>query len=458
MQIKPHRRKTRPKARVRPALRPVLDSETDTVSFVGRTLGAAAAAAYGSLGGVRAGVPLLANLAWGVAEPTLNPALVSSGKGVERANSLLRCALPALASTAASLTLGPVAAAGVAVAACCADQFLLKPLLYSKLEEYSHMPVARQAMGVERLWERGVTGKGTTVAVLDTGGNPHPDLEGRLAAFQDTVEGRSEKLYDGYHHGTMVNSLVGSSGALSQGRFTGAAPESEIVSVRALKGKTGSVDSLISGMEWILENHRSHNIKVVNLSISLKEINPEENEHLRQRYAKLLRLVDQAVKEGMIPVVAAGNNGKVDHLQLLSMSRNIISVANYDTRGTAVLGDDRIAASSARPKRFKPPDVAAMGCDVVFANGAGQYTHRPGGGTSSAAAWVSGVVAAWAQVYPDLTAEEALQAIRATSKPLPKVSRRAQGSGLIQADKGFAWLEAHRSKENSSDGNKLAST
>lgn len=430
----------------------------ETVSFLGRTVGAAAAAAYGAGGGIRAGVPLLANLAWGAVEPTLNPPLLTRASKNERKASLLRCALPAVASAAASLTLGPLGAAGVAVGACCLDEFLVKPLLQESPEDFPHMAVAREVMGIEQIWKKGFSGQGSTVAVLDTGGSPHPDLEGRILAFQDTVERRSGKLYDGYTHGTMVNSLVAGDGSRSAGQFAGAAPQANLVSVRGLKGKRSGIKSVIAGMEWILENRDEHDIKVVNLSLGLKDIDPEKDVKTRKLYTKLLKLVDRAVDAGIIPVVAAGNDGKEDHLHLLSLSRNVIAVANYDTRGTETVADDRIAPSSARPKRFKGPDVAAMGCDVVYANGRGGYTHERGGGTSSAAAWVSGIMAAWVEAVPDLTVKEALEAIRATSKPLPRVGARVQGAGLIQADLGLEWLLARRSEENSGNGVNVGST
>lgn len=418
----------------------------DTVSFVARAAGAALTASFASGGGVRTLAPLGFHLACGALE---SEPLVSVDGNQRRAN-LKRSLLPALLSTAGSLTQNPLLAAGLAVAGTCLDEFCLKPMTRVQPRELQHMPVARANMEIPKLWKKGLTGKGVTVAVLDTGGSAHLDLGDRQVAFHDAVGGHSQKLYDGHRHGTLVSSLVAGDGALSNGRFAGAAPEANLAVVRAMKGKTSGLESMISGLEWVLENQDKHNIKVLNLSIRLKEIDPKKQENLRQQYARLFKLVDQAAKRGIIPVVAAGNNGKTDHLHLLSMSRNVISVANYDTRGTLDPGDDRIVSTSARPRRFKTPDVAAVGQDVVYADARGGYTHLRGGGTSSATAWVSGIVAAWVQAYPDLTVEEALQAIKATSRPLKGVSPRAQGAGLIQADKAQRWLARHRGLEENS--------
>ena len=48
-----------------------------------------------------------------------------------------------------------------------------------------------------------LTGKGITVAVLDTGIFPHIDFDNRIAAFRDLVYGR-ETPYDDNGHGTHV--------------------------------------------------------------------------------------------------------------------------------------------------------------------------------------------------------------------------------------------------------------
>ncbi|WP_429627613.1 S8 family serine peptidase [Bacillus amyloliquefaciens] len=46
-----------------------------------------------------------------------------------------------------------------------------------------------------------LTGKGVTVAVIDTGIYQHPDLEGRITGFADFVNQRTEP-YDDNGHGT----------------------------------------------------------------------------------------------------------------------------------------------------------------------------------------------------------------------------------------------------------------
>ena len=53
-----------------------------------------------------------------------------------------------------------------------------------------------------------IRGQNVTVAILDTGMSVHPDLKGRLLAFQDCV-GHRQGMYDDSGHGTHVQETGG---------------------------------------------------------------------------------------------------------------------------------------------------------------------------------------------------------------------------------------------------------
>ena len=87
---------------------------------------------------------------------------------------------------------------------------------------------AGSMLGMEGLWARGMTGKGTTVAVLDSGLDPnHPDFAGRVVEYVDMTPEADNK--DGFGHGTHVAGSLGGSGAASGGRHKGTAPDTKFV-------------------------------------------------------------------------------------------------------------------------------------------------------------------------------------------------------------------------------------
>lgn len=88
-------------------------------------------------------------------------------------------------------------------------------------------------IGAPTVWQAGFTGKGVTVAVLGTGIDAtHPDFAGRIADAKDFT---SDNSTDGtIGHGTHVASTIAGSGAASNGKYRGVAPDATQVSPREL--------------------------------------------------------------------------------------------------------------------------------------------------------------------------------------------------------------------------------
>ena len=284
---------------------------------------------------------------------------------------------------------GPLAGAAVGVATGLIPVQSLKPV------SQAGNVVGLKTMGVDQLNAQGLTGKGVCVAVLDTGAAAHPDLEGKVVAFQDFKEGKSE-MWDPHGHGTGMASLVA-------GKY-GAAPDAKLAILKVGNAK-GNIESpeVLKALEWVQENRERFNIQVVNMSFYLAD---------RDDYAVMDKLKDLASK-GVITVTAAGNDGADAPLLGFKGIPEVIPVANVDTHGTVTAEDDSLYPASNR----RSVVVAAPGTDIIAGNKDGRYIRIPQG-TSEASALTAGVMALWKQHNPQLTVAEAKERLELQGIPM----------------------------------------
>ena len=114
-------------------------------------------------------------------------------------------------------------------------------------------------IGAPQAWQQGMTGKGVTVAVLDSGYDPdHPDLKD--AVVQERNFSDDPDIRDTIGHGTHVASTVSGRGE----KYRGVAPEAKLA-IGKVGGATGMTDSgVLAGMEWAAVEVGA---KVVNMSL-----------------------------------------------------------------------------------------------------------------------------------------------------------------------------------------------
>jgi serine protease AprX len=148
----------------------------------------------------------------------------------------------------------------------------------------------------DKLWAKGIDGKGVTVAIIDSGINKnHPDLAERVVGEKNFV-GDEPTTTDLLGHGTMVAGIVAGSGAASGGKYKGVAPGASLLNVKVInKDGNGRISDIIAGIEWALDNGAD----VLSLSLggmNLGETNPP-----------VTMAADNAVDAGAVVCVAAGN-------------------------------------------------------------------------------------------------------------------------------------------------------
>ncbi|MFF3888774.1 S8 family serine peptidase [Streptomyces sp. NPDC001914] len=275
-------------------------------------------------------------------------------------------------------------------------------------------------IGTPKAWEAGLTGKGVTVAVLDTGvDTSHPDLAGRVAQTKSFIDG--EEVADRNGHGTHVTSTVGGSGAASDGQEKGVAPEATLAVGKVLSDEgSGSESQIIAGMEWAA---RDVHARIVSMSLGSTE--PSDGTD------PMAAAVDTLSKEtGALFVIAAGNTGAPSSIGSPGAADSALTIGAVDS------SDEAAYFTSAGPRHGDnalKPDLSAPGVDILAARsqlvgGSGYYTSMSG--TSMATPHVAGVAALLAQEHPDWTGARLKDALMSTSKELD-ASAYQLGAGRV---------------------------
>jgi serine protease AprX len=298
------------------------------------------------------------------------------------------------------------------------------------------------AIGADRLWERGVTGKGVGVALIDTGVAPVPGLSsgnvvnGPDLSFDSQVEDRRD--LDGYGHGTHWAGIIAGNDGVAQ---RGIAPEATLLSVR-VGASDGAVDvtQLIAAIDWVVA-HRADpglNIRVLNLSGGTDGVQD-------YRLDPLTHAIENAWRAGIVVVSAAGNRGEEGLGALDNPARDpfVVAVGAADTHGTIPAYDDTVPAFSSRGSADRPIDVVAPGQSILSLRDPGSTIDErfpearvgehmfKGSGTSQAAAVVSGAAALLLQQRPELTPDQVKALLSETAAPLPRADAAGSGHGLV---------------------------
>ncbi|MEV0805914.1 S8 family serine peptidase [Micromonospora sp. NPDC050200] len=278
-------------------------------------------------------------------------------------------------------------------------------------------------IGAPTAWSAGFTGKGVTVAVLDTGvDTAHPDLTGKVAESRNFTEVTDDR--DTVGHGTHVASTIAGSGAASGGRYKGVAPDATLLNGKVCEDVGCTDSAILAGMQWAAVDKRA---TVVNMSLSgwdYPEVDPLEE-----------AVQTLTAQTGTLFVTAAGNSGSDASVGSPASADAALAVGAVDR-------DDQLAGFSSRGPRVGDdavkPDITAPGVDVVAARAADGFIGDPVGdryvslsGTSMATPHVAGSVALLAQQHPDWKAGQFKATLMAAAKPHPAQTAYEQGAGRV---------------------------
>lgn len=318
--------------------------------------------------------------------------------------------------------------------------------------------------GVDALHRQGVTGRGVTVAVVDSGLWEHDALvndtlgRNRLLGRYDALAGREgEEALDESGHGThMASIILNSDPTIRDGRRTGTykgvAPDASLVAVKVLDREgLAHLLEIVRAIQWVVDHRETYGIRVMNLSFAQTPRWPFWEDPVNQAVA-------QAWASGIAVVAAAGNEGP-DPGTVGSpgnLPRIITVGAVTDSWTPDTRDDDYIPDFSSRgptPTGHVKPDVVALGGhmtglirpDSSLAVEQPEDILRTGEfvstGSSQASALVSGILALLLQLEPDLTPDELKCKLITSAEPAINEDGKLSYSPFQQ---GFGYVSATR--------------
>lgn len=311
---------------------------------------------------------------------------------------------------------------------------------------------------------KGLKGEGLTVAVLDTGlRESHKDFTPALGRpkrvpfglnFTSDNGGDPRNAADGHGHGTHVAGIIG-----ARSVHEGVAPFCQIIPLKVLPNEgRGDWEAIRLALDWVLINHKQHNITLVNMSIA-DETNQREDHGFDPRGdSVMIREQIRRLREVRIPVVVSAGNAYFQHGQqgmgFPAICRETISVgASYDDRDRPeqLPHDYRTGARVSRfipdrltpfSQRLHPTVVGALECQTdIFAPGS--PIESTGISTDVASAWHDGTsqacpVAAGVILLMQELYQQQMKGVE--DPPLPRVEDLEfwlRGSGVRLGDTGL---------------------
>lgn len=154
------------------------------------------------------------------------------------------------------------------------------------------------------------TGRSVTVAFLDSGFYPHPDLvtpQNRIIAYHDVTGERrelspSDPVESWQWHGTQTSIAAAGNGRLCDGVYRGLAHEAKLVLVKVSQRGRITEENIARGIHWVIANRERYNIRVLNISLG-------GDEDVSCSQSIIDQAAELAVKSEIVVVAAAGNSG-----------------------------------------------------------------------------------------------------------------------------------------------------
>jgi serine protease AprX len=319
--------------------------------------------------------------------------------------------------------------------------------------------VYTKSIGASKLWGgySGVTGRNVGVAVIDTG------IDGALDDFRVSRTNRFSRVRasvvvnpaatnaeDGYGHGTHVAGIIAGDGSnrrisdSSRGRYIGVAPDARLISVKISddEGRATTLDA-IYGIQFAVDHADELGIRIINLSLASSVAESPRTD-------PLAAAAEAAWFKGLVVVAAAGNDGEAPNAVSYAPGNDpyVITVGATDDHGTEDQSDDDVPDWSSQGETqqgYSKPDVLAPGAHIIstlapdsaFADLCPECivdrSYFQAGGTSMAAAVVSGAAALLLERHPDWTPDQVKAALKSTGTGSGEIGTEVRVDKAISA-------------------------
>ncbi|MEW8626963.1 MAG: S8 family serine peptidase [Candidatus Thiodiazotropha sp.] len=287
-------------------------------------------------------------------------------------------------------------------------------------------------------------GETTVVAVIDSGYQPHSDLNANLLAGYDMVsdefaandgDGRDGDATDPGNYAPSCNEYIsdwhgthvaGTVSAVTNNALgvAGVAYRAKVVPVRVLGRCGGYLSDITDGIVWAAGAEitglpiNPNPAQVINMSLGGRSDSCPET---------ALAAIDIARQRGATIVVAAGNNSEDSAGFAPANCPGVVTVAATDESGE-IASFSNFGASV---------DLAAPGTSILSTHndgviGPGSESYRLMSGTSMSTPHVSGVVALLYSINPGIRPDEVADILTQSARPFPS-SCMGCGRGILDA-------------------------
>ena len=333
------------------------------------------------------------------------------------------------------------------------------------------------------------SGQGVTVALVDSGFYPHPDLvrpHNRIRVWADATRDPvsvlrfdreeapqwpdSDRARDWQWHGTMTSTVACGNGFLSHGLYSGLAHSADLVLIQ-VRDSSGHISSasIQRALTWLREQGPELGVRIVSLSVSGDPVSPLAGNPID-------KAVEALVEAGINVVAAAGNDGQrrllppatapfaltiggLDDKNVFSHDEISVWHSNYGSASNEVPKPELVAPSIWVAAPVLPGSVMAREAEILFVHRmqgdpevqrriaelkliTPHYEHVEG--TSFAAPIVASAIACILEANPMLTALLVRDVLKETAHLVPGADQERQGAGAVCPGQAVARALAER--------------